>query len=387
MKKINSNPEVFARIRVIGIGGSGGNAVNHMISSKLGGVEFITANTDAQDLKQSKATKKIHLGKLITKGLGTGMSAIIGKEAAEESAGEIELALKGADLVFIASGMGGGTGTGASPVVAKIAKELGILTVAIVTTPFTFEGKKRMELAEEGIDELEKNVDAFLVIPNEKIIESSDQNTSAKDAFAMSDNVLLRAIKGISELITTPGNINVDFADIRTTMRNSGRALMGSGISKGEDRAQNAARQAIHSPLLNISIKGAKRVLFSISSKEDSVSMLEIQKIAKYITESTDDNARIIFGTSNDSTLKEGELRVTVIGTSFDENPSDDDIDMSSHSRDDLGSFTSELNKNNTSKDDPKFVRIGEDSNDDNTKESNDDDYEDQSSWFSRFNK
>ena len=356
MKKVESVPEVFARLRVVGVGGSGGNAINHMIASNLRGVEFIAANTDAQDLKQSRAKKKIHLGKVVTRGLGTGMHAGMGRESAEEASEELASSLKGSDLVFIACGMGGGTGTGASPVVAKIANELGILTVAIVTKPFGFEGKRRMELAEEGINELSRNVDAILIIPNDKILETVNQDTQAKRAFAMSDDVLLRAVKGISDLITTPGNINVDFADIKTTMNNSGRALMGVGKSKGENRAQNAARDAIASPLLDISIKGAKRVLFSIASKDDDISMAEIEKIAKYVTELVDPSAKIIFGTSNDDSLKKGEVQVTVIATSFDgdiSNEQDSDYYATS------GSLTSGL-KNKEKDDSRDFVHIGD---------------------------
>ena len=318
MKKVSEPIETYARLRVIGVGGSGGNAINHMIKSRLEGVEFITANTDAQDLKKSKAEKKIHLGRKITRGLGAGMDVDLGREAAEESRNEIAESIKGTDLLFIACGMGGGTGTGASPVVAKIARELGILTVAIVTKPFVFEGKKRRQIAEEGINELSHYVDAIVTIENDNIIKVSDKTTTAKRAFEMSDNVLLHSLRGISDLITNAGSINIDFADIRTVMENSGSTLMGLGIAKGEGRGEAAVRQALHSPILDMSIKGAKRILFSIASKGD-LGMTEMQGIAERITESVDPEAKIIFGTTVDNNLKNGELMITLIATSFDD--------------------------------------------------------------------
>lgn len=316
MPKINPDIESFARIKVIGIGGSGKNALNHMIANKVRGVEFICMNTDTQDLHQSLAEKKIHIGKNITKGLGTGMNPEMGKKAAEETKSEIQDAVKGSDMVFIACGMGGGTGTGAAPIVARSAKEQDILTVAVVTKPFFFEGSYRMKIAEKGLEELSKEVDAIIVIPNDKLLQIFDKNTNFKDAFASCDNVLRQAVEGISDLITTPGIINVDFADIKTIMSDTGSALMGIGSASGEKRAEKAALQAINSPLLEVSINGAKGVLFAISGGDD-ITIHEIHEVAKIITESIDKDARVIFGTIRDEKLKKGELKVTVIATSF----------------------------------------------------------------------
>ncbi len=316
MPKINPDIESFARIKVIGIGGSGKNALNHMIASKVKGVEFIVMNTDVQDLHNSLAEKKVHLGKNLTKGLGAGMNPDVGKRAAEETKAEIQDVIKGADMVFIACGMGGGTGTGAAPIVAQAAKEQGILTVAVVTKPFSFEGNQRMKLAEMGLSELEQEVDAILVIPNDRLIVISGKDVGFKQAFALCDEVLKQAVEGISELITTPGMINVDFADIKAVMSDAGSALMGVGIAAGEGRAEKAALQAINSPLLDLSISGAKGVLFAISGGED-LTIHEIQEAAKIITESIDKEAKVIFGTISDDKLKKGEMKVTVIATGF----------------------------------------------------------------------
>ncbi|OIO29123.1 cell division protein FtsZ [Candidatus Nomurabacteria bacterium CG_4_10_14_0_2_um_filter_30_12] len=316
MPKLNPEIESFARIMVIGIGGSGKNAINHMINSKVKGVSFICMNTDTQDLHHSLAEKKIHIGKNLTKGLGAGMNPEIGKKAAEETKSEIQDTIKGADMIFIACGMGGGTGTGAAPIIARAAKEQGILTVAVVTKPFFFEGNHRMKIAEKGIEELAKEVDAIIIIPNDKLIQLSDKTTNFKDAFANCDNVLRQAVEGISDLITTPGIINVDFADIRAIMSDAGSALMGIGLASGDGRAPKAALQAINSPLLEISINGAKGVLFAISGGDD-ITIHEIQEAAKIITESIDKDAKVIFGTIHDDKLKKGELKVTVIATSF----------------------------------------------------------------------
>jgi cell division protein FtsZ len=301
---------------VIGVGGSGKNAVNHMISSKVKGVSFICMNTDTQDLHHSLAEKKIHIGKNLTKGLGAGMDPDVGKKAAEETKSEIQDVIKGADMIFLACGMGGGTGTGATPIIARAAKEQGILTVAVTTKPFFFEGNHRMKIAEKGIEELSKEVDAIIVIPNDKLLQIADKNTNFKDAFASADEVLRQAVEGISNLITTPGIINVDFADIRAVMSNAGSALMGIGTASGEKRAEQAALAAINSPLLEISIHGAKGVLFAISGGDD-LTIHEIQEAAKIITESIDKDAKVIFGTIHDELLKKGELRVTVIATNF----------------------------------------------------------------------
>lgn len=316
MAKINPEIESFARIKVIGIGGSGKNALNHMISSKVKGVEFIVMNTDTQDLHNSFAEKKVHLGKNLTKGLGAGMNPEIGRRAAEETKAEIQDVIKGADMVFIACGMGGGTGTGAAPIVAQAAKEQGILTVAVVTKPFSFEGNQRMRLAEEGLALLEREVDAILVIPNDRLIIISGKDVGFRQAFAMCDEVLKQAVEGISELITTPGMVNVDFADIRAVMHDAGSALMGVGIAAGDGRAEKAALEAINSPLLDLSISGAKGVLFAISGGDD-LTIHEISEAAKVITESIDKEAKVIFGTIRDEKLKKGEMKVTVIATGF----------------------------------------------------------------------
>lgn len=316
MPRINPEIETFARIKVIGLGGSGGNIVNHMISSKVKGVEFIAANTDTQDLHQCKAEKKIHLGKALTRGLGTGMNPEVGKKAALESKTELEDTLKGADMVFISCGFGGGTGTGGAPIAAKAAKEQGILTVAVITKPFFFEGAQRMRLAEKGIAELEKEVDAIIVIPNDRLLSISDKDTTFKSAFAMCDEVLRQAVEGISDLITTPGIINVDFADIEVVMRDAGSALMGIGRAKGKDRAEVAATQAINSPLLELSIDGARGVLFSIAGGDD-LTIHEIQHAARVITESIDKDAKVIFGAIKDNNLRKGEMKITVIAAGF----------------------------------------------------------------------
>jgi cell division protein FtsZ len=319
MPQIKPDVESFARIKVIGVGGSGKNAVNHMINSKVRGVDFIAVNTDAQDLHHSLAKKKIHIGKNLTKGLGTGMNPEVGKRAAEETKEEIQEATKGADMVFIACGMGGGTGSGAAPALARVAKDSGCLTVAVVTKPFFFEGTQRMRIAEQGIDELRQSVDAIIIIPNDRLLSTIDKETTAKNAFAMCDDILRQAVEGISDLVTTPGIINIDFADIRAIMENAGPALMGIGYGTGEKRAEDAARAAINSPLLEVSIAGAKGVLFSISGGED-LTMFEIQDAAKVITESVDPNAKIIFGTVRDDKLKKGEIKITVIASGFPEN-------------------------------------------------------------------
>ncbi len=317
-KKVKPDVESFARIRVVGVGGSGGNAVNHMISSHVVGVDFIAINTDGQDLHKSKAKRKIHIGKNLTRGLGAGMNVELGKQAAEETREDIQEAIKGSDMVFITCGMGGGTGTGGAPVVAKIARELGALTVGVVTRPFGFEGAQRMRLAEAGLTELRKAVDALIIIPNDKLLAIVSRETGIKNAFAMCDDILKQAVEGISDLITTTGIINVDFADVRTIMQNAGSALMGIGTAIGEHRAEMAARAAINSPLLEVSIHGAKGVLFSVAGGED-LGMLEVQDAANVITEAIDPDAKVIFGAVTDDSLKKGQVRVTVIATGFPE--------------------------------------------------------------------
>jgi len=316
MPQIKPEVEAFARIKVIGVGGSGKNATNHMINSKVKGVEFIAVNTDAQDLHNSLSSKKIHIGKNLTRGLGTGMNPELGKRAAEETKEEIQEALKGADMVFIAYGAGGGTGSGGGPMISKVAKEMGILTVGVVTKPFFFEGIQRMKIAEQSLEELRKGVDALIIIPNDRLLSTISRETTAKAAFAMCDDILKQAVEGISDLITMPGIINTDFADIRAVMADAGSALMGIGVAGGENRAIEAAKLAISSPLLELSIAGAKGVLFSIAGGDD-LTMFEIQDAAKLITESIDPNAKVIFGTVHDERLKKNELKITVIASGF----------------------------------------------------------------------
>jgi cell division protein FtsZ len=319
MVQIKPDVEAFARIKVLGIGGSGKNALNHMVNSKVKGVDFIAINTDSQDLHNVQAKRKIHIGKNLTRGLGAGMNPELGKRAVEETKEEIQEAIKGADMVFITCGLGGGTGTGAAPIVARISKEMGALTVAVVTKPFFFEGQQRMRLAEAGLEELRQAVDAIIVIPNDRLLSTITKETTAKNAFGICDDVLKSAVEGISDLITTPGIINIDFADIKAVMADAGPALMGIGTAIGEKRAEEAAKMAINSPLLEVSINGAKGVLFSIAGGDD-LGMFEIQDAAKIITESVDPNAKIIFGTVRDEKLKKGEVKITVIASNFPEN-------------------------------------------------------------------
>ncbi len=310
--------ETFARIRVVGVGGSGCNAINHMINSKVRGVEFIAINTDAQDLHRSLAKRKIHIGKNLTRGLGAGMNPDLGRRAAEETRQEIQEALQGSDMVFITCGMGGGTGTGASSVVAKIAKELGALTIAVVTRPFMFEGAQRKDIAERGLAELKKEVDAFIVIQNDKLLAVAEANLSAKQAFGMCDEILRQAVEGVSDIIVTPGNINTDFNDIKTIMEGAGPALMGIGIAEGDNRAKEAAIRAINSPILDVSIHGARGILFVVAGADD-LGILEVQEAAKVINESVDKDARVIFGMMQDTKLKKGQVRIIVIATGFPE--------------------------------------------------------------------
>ena len=324
MEQITTDVESFARIRVVGVGGSGNNAVNYMLNAKVKGVDFIAINSDAQDLHNSLAKKKIHIGKNLTRGLGAGGNPDMGRRAAEETREEINNSIKGSDMIFITGGMGGGTCTGCAPVVAKIARESGALTVGVVTKPFLFEGQQRMRMALQGIEELKKEVDALIIIPNDRLLAIVDKDTTVGSAFQQCDNILKQAVEGISDLITMPGIINVDFADIRSVMENAGSALMGVGVSSGEKRAEEAARLAINSPLLEVSITGAKGVLFAIAGGDD-LGMLEIQESARVITESIDPQARVIFGAIKDDKLKKNELKVTVIATGFPEESMDND--------------------------------------------------------------
>ena len=319
MAQIKPEVESFAKIKVIGVGGSGGNTISRMISCKIHGVDFVAINTDAQDLHHVNAPERVHIGKNLTKGLGAGMNPEIGRQAAEENRDEIHEVVKGSDMVFVVYGLGGGTGTGAGPIIAEAAKDSGALTVAVVTKPFSFEGKQRAKIAEEGLNNLRDNVDTLILIPNDKLLSVIDKKTSLLNAFSVVDDVSRQAVQGISDLIVTPGIVNVDFADVKAIMQNTGSALMGIGKATGEDRAVEAAKIAINSPLLEISIDGAKGVLFNVSGGSD-LAMTEINEAAKVITESIDPDAKVIFGAVMDDKLKKGEIKITVIATGFDEN-------------------------------------------------------------------
>ena len=316
MPEIKPQIETFAKIKVVGIGGSGGSAINRMVSAKIRGVEFIAMNTDVQALHYSQASVKLHIGKTVTRGLGAGMDPEIGARAAEESTNEIKEALKGADMVFITCGLGGGTGSGAGPKVAEIAKEMGALTVAVVTRPFSFEGVQRRNIADGAYDRLTDVVDTIITIPNDRVLQIIDRKTSLLDAFETVDEVLRQGVQGISELITVPGLINVDFADVRSIMSNRGSALMGIGRGSGENRAADAAKSAIASPLLEVSIDGAKGILFTITGGSN-LGMYEVSEAAKIITQSADPSAKVIFGAIIDETMKD-EVKVTVIATGFE---------------------------------------------------------------------
>jgi len=313
---VEGEVDTFARIKVVGVGGSGCSAIHRMISSKLKGIEFIAINTDAQALYHSEAPIKIQVGKELTRGLGAGSDPEIGRKAIEENKEDVYEVLRGADMVFVTCGEGGGTGTGAAPTVAEIAKELGALTVGVVTKPFTFEGQRRAKVAQLGIEELKDKVDTLIVIPNDRLLQVIDKKTSLIDAFSVVDDVLRQAVQGISDLITYHGMINVDFADVKAIMQNAGSALMGIGRGSGESRAIEAARAAVESPLLELSIDGAKGILFNITGGPD-LSMYEIDEAAKIITEAADPDANIIFGAVIDDTMS-GEVKITVIATGFE---------------------------------------------------------------------
>ncbi len=317
MPQVKPEVETFAKIKVIGVGGSGGSAVDRMVRSGIRGVEFIVMNTDVQALHHNSASGKLHIGKTITRGLGAGMDPDVGKRAAEESQNEIREFLKDADMVFITCGLGGGTGSGASPVIAQIAHDMGALTVAVVTKPFSFEGAQRRAIGEAAYNALAAQVDTIITIPNDKVLQIVDKKTSLLDAFKIVDDVLRQGVQGISELITVPGLINVDFADVKTIMKDTGSALMGIGVGKGENRAVEAANAAISSPLLELSIDGARGILFTITGGS-SLGMQEVSEAAKIITSSADTNAKVIFGTVIDESLGE-EIRITVIATGFEE--------------------------------------------------------------------
>ncbi|WP_110929336.1 cell division protein FtsZ [Bacillus massiliglaciei] len=317
MLEFDSNIEELAMIKVIGVGGGGNNAVNRMIEHGVQGVEFISVNTDAQALNLSKAEIKMQIGGKLTRGLGAGANPEVGKKAAEESKEQIEEALKGADMVFVTAGMGGGTGTGAAPVIAQIAKDLGALTVGVVTRPFTFEGRKRANQAQGGITAMKESVDTLIVIPNDRLLEIVDKSTPMLEAFREADNVLRQGVQGISDLIATPGLINLDFADVKSIMSNKGSALMGIGISSGENRATEAAKKAISSPLLETSIDGAQGVLMNITGGTN-LSLFEVQEAADIVATASDQDVNMIFGSVINENLKD-EIVVTVIATGFNE--------------------------------------------------------------------
>lgn len=315
MAEVKPEIQTFAKIKVVGIGGSGNSVVSRMVKSKIKGVEFLAINTDVQALHSCPAPQKIQIGKTVTRGLGAGMNPELGKKSAEENQNDIRDALKGADMVFVTCGLGGGTGTGGAPVVADIAREIGALTIAVVTKPFGFEGAQRKNIADQGFDELKSKVDSIITIPNDRLLQVVDKRTSLLDAFLVADEVLHHGVKGISELITVPGLINVDFADVKAIMENTGSSLMGIGVGRGDNRAQEAAKVAISSPLLDLSIEGAKGILFTITGPSD-LSMHEVNEAAKIITESADPDAKIIFGAVLDETLDD-EVKITVVATGF----------------------------------------------------------------------
>lgn len=317
MLEFDMDTEQFAQIKVVGVGGGGNNAVNRMIEASLKGVQFIAINTDKQALYNSKAEYKIQIGEKLTRGLGAGANPEIGSKAAEESRDDVYQALQGADMVFVTAGMGGGTGTGAAPIVAQIAKEMGILTVGVVTKPFTFEGRRRMLHADKGIEELRKRVDTLVTIPNDRLLQVVEKRTSIVDAFKIADDVLRQGVQGISDLIAIPGLVNLDFADVKTIMHERGLAHMGVGRAGGENRAVEAAKQAIHSPLLETTINGAKGVLLNITGGP-SLGLYEINEAAAIVQEAADMEANIIFGAVIDESLKD-EIRITVIATGFEE--------------------------------------------------------------------
>lgn len=316
MAEIKPEIETFAKIKVVGVGGGGGSAINRMVESGIKGVEFVAINTDIQALHYNKASEKINIGKAVTRGLGAGMNPDLGKAAAEESENEIKEALKGCDMVFVTCGMGGGTGSGASPVVAQIARDMGALTVAVVTKPFSFEGGQRKNIADRAFAELADKVDTIITISNDKLLQVIDKKTSLLEAFTIADDVLRQGVQGIAEIITVPGIINADFADVKAVMTNAGSALMGIGKATGENKAIEAAKAAINSSLLDMSIDGARGIVFTITGGPD-LSMNEVSEAAKVITSAADDEAKIIFGAVIDENLKD-EIKITVVATGFD---------------------------------------------------------------------
>ncbi len=317
MAEIKPKIETFAKIKVIGVGGSGGNVISRMMDVGIKGVEFIAVNTDAQALHHSAAKEKLHIGQALTRGLGAGMDPTIGQQAAEEAREDLHEVIKGADMVFITCGFGGGTGSGAAPIIAEIAKESGALTVGVITKPFTFEGAQRKNIADEAWMETKDRVDALITIQNDRLLQIIDKKTSLLDAFKIVDDVLRQGVQGISDLVVEHGLVNVDFADVRAIMKEAGSALLGIGRASGDNRAVEAAKAAIDSPLLDLSIKGAKGILFNVSGGKD-LGMCEIDEAAQVITESADPNSKVIFGAVMDKNLPEGEIKITVIATGFE---------------------------------------------------------------------
>ena len=316
MAEVKPEIETFAKIKVIGVGGGGGSAINRMIDSGIKGVGFVAINTDVQALHYNKANEKIHIGKTVTRGLGAGMNPDLGKSAAEESQNEIKEVLKGCDMVFVTCGLGGGTGSGASPIVAQLAKEAGALTVAVITKPFIFEGGQRKNIADRAFTELADKVDTIITISNDKLLSVIDKKTSLLEAFKIADDVLRQGVQGIAEIITVPGIINADFADVKAVMSNAGSALMGIGMASGENKAIDAAKEAINSTLLDMSIDGARGIVFTITGGPD-LSMTEVSEAAKVITSAADDEAKIIFGAVIDEKMKD-QIKITVVATGFD---------------------------------------------------------------------
>lgn len=333
MLEFDLDMETVAHIKVIGVGGGGNNAVNRMIEMGMKGVEFIAVNTDKQALMNSLAEQKLQIGEKLTKGLGAGANPEIGKKAAEESRDDVCKLLQGADMVFVTSGMGGGTGTGAAPVVAEIAREMGILTVGVVTKPFSFEGKRRWRHADQGIIQLRECVDTLVTIPNDRLLEVVEKKTSIIEAFRLADDILRQGVQGISDLIDESGLVNCDFADVKTIMFDQGLAHMGIGRSSGENRAQEAAKQAIHSPLLETSIKGARGVLINITGSAN-LSLFEVHEAANMISQEADEDANIIFGAVINENMKD-EIQITVIATGFDGQPTRNSVKFRSGQKDD----------------------------------------------------
>jgi len=317
MPEVKPIAETFAKIKVVGVGGAGGNAVNRMVEEGIQGVEFIAINTDVQALHNNKADIKLHIGKTVTRGLGAGMNPELGRQAAEESQSEIRDLLKGSDMVFITCGLGGGTGTGAAPLIAEIAKDLGALTIAVVTKPFSFEGGQRKRIADRGYDDLSAQVDTIITVANEKLLTIIDKKTSLLDSFRIADNILRQGVQGIAEIITVPGIVNADFNDVRAIMANTGSALMGIGQATGENKAEEAVRSAVNSNLLETSINGAKGIVFTITGGSD-LSMMEVSEAARIISSLADEDAKIIFGAVIDERLKD-ELKVTIVATGFND--------------------------------------------------------------------